>query len=102
MKRHQEKQDLFYVLLLTGSDNDSDYSYIGFIRGTIYLHGGKKSAVKDTSISNKAFAWFFNKLQTEELPECVEVHHSGNCGRCGRTLTTPESLRIGLGPVCAG
>ena len=27
---------------------------------------------------------------------------SGNCYRCGRTLTVPSSIHAGLGPVCAG
>jgi hypothetical protein len=26
----------------------------------------------------------------------------GRCGRCGRTLTKPESIAAGIGPVCAG
>lgn len=26
---------------------------------------------------------------------------SGNCWRCNRTLTTPESIQAGIGPVCA-
>ena len=38
-------------------------------------------------------------------PELVlsraDVYHSGTCSRCGRVLTTPESIRSGLGPVCA-
>ena len=27
---------------------------------------------------------------------------TGECGVCGRTLTNPESIRRGIGPVCAG
>lgn len=28
--------------------------------------------------------------------------HTGVCGKCGRTLTDPESIDAGIGPVCAG
>jgi hypothetical protein len=30
-----------------------------------------------------------------------KVHHEGRCGRCGRTLTVPESIESGIGPECA-
>lgn len=29
-------------------------------------------------------------------------HELGHCGICGRTLTNPESIALGIGPVCAG
>jgi len=28
-------------------------------------------------------------------------YHHGHCCRCGRTLTTPESIKRGIGPFCA-
>jgi len=40
--------------------------------------------------------------QREFNPEQVEVLHDGTCGRCGRTLTHPDSIKSGIGPVCAG
>lgn len=27
---------------------------------------------------------------------------TGQCGQCGRTLTNPESIAAGIGPICAG
>lgn len=29
-------------------------------------------------------------------------HELGECGVCGRTLTNPESIAAGIGPICAG
>jgi hypothetical protein len=29
------------------------------------------------------------------------LQHAGRCGRCGKTLTVPESKATGLGPDCA-
>jgi len=34
------------------------------------------------------------------MPDNVEFYHSGNCAKCGRKLTTPESIKNGLGPIC--
>lgn len=28
-------------------------------------------------------------------------HRTGRCGCCGRTLTNPESIELGIGPICA-
>jgi len=30
----------------------------------------------------------------------MDIFHIGNCGYCGRPLTDPESIFIGLGPTC--
>lgn len=35
-------------------------------------------------------------------PEGYVIKHAGRCGRCGRILTVPESIDLGLGPECAG
>jgi len=29
-------------------------------------------------------------------------HQLGQCSLCGRTLTNPESIEAGIGPICAG
>jgi hypothetical protein len=49
--------------------------------------------------SVKAFRFFFESNRLH--PELV-VRHEGKCGRCGRTLTVPESIDRGIGPECAG
>jgi hypothetical protein len=36
----------------------------------------------------------------EKLDEVVELRHVGNCLRCGRELSDPQSIDAGLGPVC--
>jgi hypothetical protein len=30
----------------------------------------------------------------------IEVYHTGNCSYCGRELTDPVSLEVGIGPIC--
>lgn len=92
--------EVLFVSLLCGPDNESHYSYLGFIRGGVYIHGGRKAQVGPDALGAKAFAWFWRNMT--RLPESVEVHHEGRCGRCGRALTVPESIETGLGPYCAG
>lgn len=96
-------RDLWWVKVLTGADNDNAYRFIGSIFPTegpfIYKHSSK-AKVAETAPSVVAFKWFLRMLQTTALPENVEMFHMGRCGRCGKTLTVPESIEAGYGPEC--
>ena len=88
-----------FVSLLTGPDNWNNYSYIGCIFDLEnFTKTAKSNHVGSTGFA--AFTWVWN--HRDDLPEHVEVWHEGQCGRCGRSLTVPESIARGLGPVCAG
>ena len=91
-----------FVSVLTGSDNTGDYDYLGCIyREMAYAHG-RKSVVAQNAPSAIAFAWVWRTLTGGKMHPELAVYHEGRCGRCGRRLTTPESIEIGLGPKCAG
>jgi hypothetical protein len=107
-KREKSEGIAYFVSVLNGPENTSDYAYIGLL---VFDHGPqdepkfcwtRKSRVTDLAPSFKAFRWamraFFFR---DELFENLEVWHSGACGKCGRPLTVPESIASGLGPVCA-
>ncbi len=100
--RRKAGADVFFVSVLTGGDNENDYTYLGFIKaerpsefvlGRARLHTGSAPSVK-------AFAWAWPRIAFGSLPTTCEVHHEGRCGRCGRALTVPESIASGLGPEC--
>lgn len=89
----------FFVSVLYGPDTYQNYHYIGFIRRGVFYHGGKKTRTRPDSVSVKAFRWFWTHLDGNLGP--LEVYHVGKCGRCGRRLTVPESIKKGFGPDCA-
>ena len=93
---------IWFVSLLTGSDNENDYQYLGFIRPNMrYLHG-TKSKIGAQAPSARAFAYVWELLAGfNRMPAEVEIWHEGMCGRCGRALTVPESIESGFGPECA-
>ncbi len=95
------RDKLYFVSVLTGSNNESDYTYLGtiFPDGT-YRHG-RKSSIGWSAPSAVAFGWFFAHLVDPKLAEKLEVWHEGRCCRCGRTLTVPSSVESGIGPECA-
>ena len=96
---------LFFVSLLTGSDNENSYSYIGTLRagpnGYRFEHG-RKSKIAANALGVTAFAWFVGMVfQNQTIPASLEVWHEGRCGRCNRKLTVPSSIERGIGPDCA-
>lgn len=90
-----------FVKLLTGQDNESDYAYIGLIRGDQFARTAKARVTADAP-SVKALEWAWKALSADRLPETLAVYHEGRCGRCNRLLTVPESIESGFGPECAG
>jgi len=102
--RVAKKDDItapFFVSVLTGLDNYSSYSYIGILSSDKKsFRLTQKSKVNKDAISFKAFDYFFKQIMKNELNDDLSVYHEGVCGRCGRKLTTPRSIEIGLGPIC--
>jgi hypothetical protein len=47
-----------------------------------------------------AMNWVLDHLSEGEMPPLTEIWHEGRCGRCGRKLTVPDSIAIGIGPDC--
>lgn len=102
----------WFVNLLSGSDNENDFAYLGTIKfddreqrvplvqARRFNHGAT-SRVSAAAPSAQAFMWLYRNLQKSKLPDSVEVWHEGKCGRCGRKLTVPESVERGIGPECA-
>lgn len=90
---------LHFVSVLTGSDNENDFTFLGTVfSGTNFRHSAK-SRIGSDAPSARAFAWAFNRILADNLTD-ASVHHEGKCGRCGRKLTVPRSIEIGLGPEC--
>jgi hypothetical protein len=97
-KGAKEDSRFRFVSVLTGPDNNCNYSFIGIIFDDDQFRHSRKSRVKKNSLSFRAFDWFWRH---RENPAPAEIYHEGCCGRCGRRLTTPESIETGLGPICA-
>jgi hypothetical protein len=89
-----------FVALLSGPCNTDDYRFLGSIFADGGYRHGRKSKIGPEAPSARAFAWAWARLASGEIPAELEVWHEGRCGRCGRALTVPESIAIGIGPVC--
>jgi hypothetical protein len=100
-----EDAQAIFVGLLNGPSNTSDYKYLGRVARDVFWLGRKVPKPGDISRdapSARAFDWMWKNLAKGNLPEQLEIWHEGQCGRCGRRLTVPESVAKGFGPECAG
>lgn len=89
------------VGFLSGSDNEENYTYVGFLREDNRINFWKSFR------SGGAF-------RIDRFQRAVDIVagdtakaglayalHSSKCYRCNRTLTVPTSIHNGLGPECA-
>lgn len=95
----------YFVKVLTGPDNTADYTYLGKLddfTGQVRTTQASKNFENSyrLKILNRILArvWADDHAAYEQFG--FRVHHEGSCGRCGRTLTVPESVESGIGPEC--
>lgn len=85
--------------LLTGPDNTNDFAGVAFVMGR---EARVWKRFKD-AVELRAALDVLMACDLEGAKELGEAYAlvSGRCWRCNRTLTTPESIRNGIGPECA-
>lgn len=99
-------KETWFVKMLTGSDNTSDYSYVGKLddfTGQVVLTA-KSKMDKDSyavKLLNRVLARIWADDHEAFESKGYKVHHEGQCCRCGRALTVPASIESGIGPECA-
>ena len=102
-KIKKKEKSPFFVNLLTGPNNVEDFSYIG-----IYIPNKNheirltaKSKFKNDSTPVKTIRWALRMISEKRpIPQGWDIKHEGKCCRCGKRLTTPESIDAGIGPEC--
>ena len=100
----------WFVNLLSGPDNTTDFTYIGMLENTQRRGDVMRFRLTRASrLGSEAMpvVWFRRLIEAivAEDPERLSrgaFLHEGRCGKCNRKLTVPESIRTGIGPVCAG
>lgn len=98
-------KETWFVEYLTGADNTRDYSYLGVLNpenGQVRITA--KSRLNDNNIIVKLLNRTLTLIWEDDISPMVEkefhLHHECKCGRCGKPLTTPASIALGLGPEC--
>jgi len=103
-RKMKDKEDGFFIHLKI----DGKFSYIGMLwintkNGIDQLkvvYGKEKSAVLISDSGYQTISAVIYCISNKYTLSFNEFWHDGNCGRCGRTLTNPDSLATGIGPEC--
>ena len=97
-----------YKITVDPSDSRSHFVWVHTSRGYQYVGAikwGKKFFNSKKSIPRhythyKAFVWAWRHISNNSMPHPLSVYHDNTCRRCGRKLTTPKSIKLGIGPEC--
>ena len=86
------------VGMLTGPNNERDYTGFGFVQpdGTIKVWAKHRGTQMDR------FARMLERPQHESEMFGLVFDWEARCRKCGRKLTDPISLTLGIGPTCRG
>lgn len=90
------------VEFLSGSDNDHDFTAFGELTpGGVRVWGRFKDSPRAGVYAQAVEVVVNGTRDAREAAGLAYAMASGNCYRCGRTLTVPASIHRGLGPDCA-
>lgn len=94
------------VSLLTGTDNENSYTGFAFLEVDGPVVWTKRRGVHGTK---SAYEYYADMLWTlvvdggfSPYADRYTLQVETVCRVCNRTLTEPESIRTGIGPICAG
>ena len=105
IEKVEDNPEICFAYALKGRDNENDYFYLGVVR----IDGGELFAGKEREIMNEVHNFrilrrvllaIWQGRENEIEAAGWKVNHAGKCCRCGRKLTTPESIESGIGPEC--
>ena len=96
--RVQQKPDtnppLYFVSVL-----GSRYEFLGIISHDGRYRHGRKSDYDATTPCSQAFGYLMRHVDhLDTVP--IDFYPSTKCCRCGKTLTNPTSIDLGIGPDC--
>lgn len=97
----KKNKNYLNIKVLTGSNNSSDYTLMGYINKNNWNFGlSQFTRMTREAQSFQVFQWVYNHLRNNTLPDFIKVYHYNRCCRCGHVLTTEESIKAGIGSVC--
>lgn len=84
------------VYLLTGNNNEHDYTPFAWAD----VNEGIKVWYRLIDTQYATLTVMLNNLDVHEAAGRVIVQAETRCRKCNRTLTNPESISSGIGPIC--
>ena len=103
-RKNDKCENRYIISVMYGPNNNDDFKYLGLWykdTGVFKVPASRQSTVDTSGWQYKMFNTFIKLLYTDALiPDTCKFYKSGKCACCGRKLTTPESIELGIGPDC--
>ena len=98
-----KKSGLYFVSLLSGPNNETDYTYMGLLMPDLMqARTTEKSLLNLSAPAFRVLNWALKTVsQGKQIPFGYGIRHEGKCCVCALRLTDAESIETGIGPVCA-
>lgn len=82
---------------------DGDWIYIGTYRnnGVSQFNATKTGLLPEWHEAVKGAYYIIKMCNNPDLDTPMSLYHEGVCCRCGRKLTDPKYIKLGIGPKCA-
>lgn len=91
------EEDTLFVYTCVGDD----WIYVGMYKNKDFRLTAKSKFSKESAIV-KGVAFILKlMLRDDYSDDRMHLFHEGVCCRCGRPLTNPTSIELGIGPKCA-
>ncbi len=91
------------ISVLVGPSNEFSYNGVGFVTNTgVQMWAKYRSDSRMASLIERLVADAAGALQLTLEMAKQHVLTSENCFVCGRLLTDPTSIEMGIGPICRG
>lgn len=89
------------ILFVYAVHEQSKLFYIGMIEQGKFRLTRASRFLNDTPIV-RGVRYIMRMMTEPNLVTPMELYHEGMCSVCGRPLTNPKSIKIGVGPKCRG
>jgi hypothetical protein len=99
----QGKYEYVYFVKKAGGSENGVFLGTLFFGDNAFSYKLGKDTIKSEENEKRlqSLTYVLNHLARGDFSMPLSVYHHGKCGKCGRKLTTPESILTGLGPECS-
>ena len=77
-----------------------NFMYVGMMEPDMKFRKTRKSKYDTDSPEFKGAKYICDCARIKNFHIRMNIYHEGICGCCGRKLTDPSSIRLGIGPGC--
>lgn len=89
-----------YFINVDDNNRDTYAGYMKRVDNVFKFFKGTKGAFDELDEPIIALMWTIRHSMDVDINTKITIQHVGKCCKCGRTLSDPKSINMGIGPEC--